>query len=262
MEVFARNGFIVVGIEVSSEAVDKGEVALRYSTDRALSSGKLTDQTQAELPNRVRFITDLAEYGLVVEALPEHLDLKCDILRRLDQIVWPDAIWATNTSSLLVTEISVATEHPSRVVGMHFFNPAQVQQFVEVVRSVVTQCSVVQDVKVLAERLGKIPVVVGDKAGFIANALLSAYLNDAVKMLEAHYASADEIDTAMKTGCSHPMGPFELLDAVGLDVSLAIQRELYLEFSERGFSPAPLLEQLVGARYLGRKVSRGFRTYV
>ena len=144
---------------------------------------------------------------------------------------------------------------------MHFFNPAQVMRLVEVVHTVSTADDVVATVQQLCTTVGKHPVTCGDRAGFIVNALLFPYLNDAVKMLEANYSTADDIDTAMKTGCGLPMGPFELLDVVGLDVSLAIERELYLEFRERGYAPAPLLEHLVTAGYLGRKTGRGFRTY-
>src|SRR5450631_1721071 len=166
VEVFARSGLDVVGVEVSPEAVERGQAVLRHSTDRAVSRGKLTEQEQTELHARVRCTTDLAdlaECDLVVEAVPEHLDLKREIFAQLDEIVKPEAILVTNTSSLSVTEISVATEHPRRVVGMHFFNPAQVQKFVEIVRTVVTEDAVVEDVKALAERLGKLPVVIGDK---------------------------------------------------------------------------------------------------
>ena len=144
---------------------------------------------------------------------------------------------------------------------MHFFNPAQVMKLVEVVHTVSTADDVLATVQDLCVKIGKHPVTCGDRAGFIVNALLFPYLNDAVKMLEANYSTADDIDTAMKTGCSLPMGPFEVLDVVGLDVALAIERELYLEFRERGYAPAPLLEHLVTAGYLGRKSSRGFRTY-
>src|SRR5665811_2295305 len=220
VEVFARSGLGVVAVEVSPEAVEKGQGVLRRSTDRALSRGKLTEEQQAELLGRVRFssdLADLAECDLVVEAVPERLDLKRDIFARLDQLVKPDAILATNTSSLSVTEISVATQHPRRVVGLHFFNPATVQKFVEVIRTVVTDDDVVEDVKALAERIGKLPVVIGDKAGFIANALLFGYLNHAVDMFESRYATREDIDAAMQLGCGLPMGPLALVDLIGLD---------------------------------------------
>jgi 3-hydroxybutyryl-CoA dehydrogenase len=144
---------------------------------------------------------------------------------------------------------------------MHFFNPAQIMKLVEVVHTVSTSPDVTATVQDLCAKVGKVAVTCGDRSGFIVNALLFPYLNDAVRMLEANYASADDIDTAMKTGCGLPMGPFELLDVVGLDVSLAIERELYTEFREPGYAPAPLLEHLVTAGYLGRKSGRGFRTY-
>ena len=160
-----------------------------------------------------------------------------------------------------MVDLAAVTKRPQDVVGLHFFNPAPVMKLVEVVHTVATADDVVATAVEVCRRLGKHPVTCGDRAGFIVNALLFPYLNDAVRMLEANYATADDIDTAMKTGCGYPMGPFELLDVVGLDVSLAIQRTLYLEFREPGFAPAPRLEHLVTAGYLGRKTGRGFRTY-
>jgi 3-hydroxybutyryl-CoA dehydrogenase len=157
--------------------------------------------------------------------------------------------------------MAAVTKRPQDVVGLHFFNPAPVMKLVEVVRTVATGDDVVATALSVCESLGKHPVVCGDRAGFIVNALLFPYLNDAVRMLEANYATADDIDVAMKTGCGLPMGPFELLDVVGLDVSLSIQRTLFLEFREPGFAPAPRLEHLVTAGYLGRKTGRGFRAY-
>ena len=173
----------------------------------------------------------------------------------------PGAILATTTSSLPIISMAKVTKRPQDVIGMHFFNPAAIMKLVEVVSTVATDEAVTETVLALCEKVGKVAVKCGDRAGFIVNALLFPYLNDAVKMLEAHYATADDIDTAMKQGCALPMGPFELLDVVGNDVSLAIQKELYLEFREPGFSPAPLLEHLVTAGYLGRKTGRGFRDY-
>ena len=264
VEVFARNGLDVVAVEVSPEALEKGKAVLRHSTDRALSRGKLTEQAQTELHDRVRFtcdLVDLAECDIVVEAVPEHLDLKCEIFAQLDEIVKPEAILATNTSSLSVTEISVATEHPRRVVGMHFFNPAQVQKFVEIVRSVVTEDAVVEDVKALAERLGKLPVVIGDKAGFIANALLFGYLNHAVDMYESRYATREDIDAAMQLGCGLPMGPLALMDLIGLDTAYEILDTMYKQGRDRLHAPSPILKQMVTGGLKGRKTGRGFYTY-
>jgi 3-hydroxybutyryl-CoA dehydrogenase len=264
VEVFARNGLDVVAVEVSAEAIEKGQGVLRRSTDRALSRGKLTEQAQTELHARIRYtsdLADLAECDFVVEAVPEHLDLKRDIFAQLDKVVKADAILATNTSSLSVTEISVATQNPSRVVGMHFFNPAQVMKFVEVIRTVVTEDAVVEDVKALAERIGKMPVVIGDKAGFIANALLFGYLNHAVDMFESRYATREDIDAAMQLGCGLPMGPLALMDLIGLDTAYEILDTMYKQGRDRLHAPSPILKQMVTGGFKGRKTGRGFYTY-
>ena len=168
---------------------------------------------------------------------------------------------ATNTSSLPVTEIAVATSNPKRVVGMHFFNPAPVQQFVEVIRTVITADDVFEDVKALAERLGKKPVIVGDKAGFIANALLFGYLNHAVSMYESRYATREDLDAAMRFGCGYPMGPLALLDLIGLDTAYEILDTMYRQGRDRLHAPSPIIKQMVSAGLLGRKSGRGFYTY-
>ena len=198
----------------------------------------------------------------MVEAIAEDLAIKTTLFENLDEICKPGAILATTTSSLPIISLATVTSRPQDVIGMHFFNPAHDH---EAGRGRLDRrhgrdrrprpCGR------SATRSARSRCRCGDRAGFIVNALLFPYLNDAVKMLEAHYATADDIDTAMKQGCALPMGPFELLDVVGNDVSLAIQRELYLEFREPGFAPAPLLEHLVTAGYLGRKTGRGFRDY-
>ncbi|HXR68450.1 MAG TPA: 3-hydroxybutyryl-CoA dehydrogenase, partial [Dermatophilaceae bacterium] len=264
VEVFAKAGYAVTYVARSATKVEAVKAAIAKSLEKAVQRGKLTRDERDAAAGRLKGTTkleELAQVDLVVEAVVEDLSVKQALFENLDEICKPGVILATTTSSLPVIECAVATKRPQDVVGMHFFNPAQVMRLVEVVHTVSTADDVVATVQALCRKVGKHPVTCGDRAGFIVNALLFPYLNDAVKMLEAHYSSADDIDTAMKTGCGYPMGPFELLDAVGLDVSLAIQRELYLEFRERGFAPAPLLEQLVTARYLGRKVGRGFRTY-
>ena len=264
VEVFARNGIEVVAVESSQAGVDKGRGVLRHSTDRAVSRGKLSEADQEALHARVRFtaeLADLAECDLVIEAVPERLDLKRSIFARLDEIVKPDAVLATNTSSLSVTEISVATHNPRRVVGMHFFNPAPVLKFVEVIRTVVTEEAVVDDVKALAERLGKMPVVIGDKAGFIANALLFGYLNHAVSMFESRYATREDIDSAMQLGCGLPMGPLALMDLIGLDTAYEILDTMYKQGRDRLHAPSPVLKQMVTAGLKGRKTGKGFYTY-
>ncbi|MGH3497310.1 MAG: 3-hydroxyacyl-CoA dehydrogenase family protein [Nocardioidaceae bacterium] len=263
-EVFARNGFDVVGVEQSEEQVERGRAHIQHSTDRAVKRGKLTPEDQQAVFDRVTFSTglgDVKDCDLVVEAVVEHIDLKRMIFRELDQIVRDDAILVTNTSSLSVTEISAATTHPDRVLGMHFFNPAPVQQFVEVIRTVVTAPDVVADVQELAKRLHKNPVAVGDKAGFIANALLFGYLNHAASMYETHYASREDIDAAMRLGCRYPMGPLALLDLIGLDTAYEILETMYRQGRDRLHAPAPILKQMVTAGLLGRKTGRGFYTY-
>ncbi len=263
-EVFARTGLSVVAVERDQQALDRGRSHLQDSTERAVRRGKLTAVDQSRLLDSITFTTDLnglEPCELVVEAVPEHLDLKRDLFSRLDKIVAADAILATNTSSLSVTEISVATERPSRVVGMHFFNPAPIQDFVEVVRTVVTEPAVVDDVTALARRLGKAPVECADRAGFIANTLLFGYLNHAAAMYDARYATREDIDDAMRLGCGYPMGPLALLDLIGLDTTYEILDTMYRQGRERLHAPAPVLRQMVTAGMRGRKTGRGFYTY-
>jgi len=264
VEVFAKSGLDVVYVGRSADKVEGVRATIEKSLDKAIQRGKLEDSAKAEVLGRLtgtRTLDDLATVDLVVEAIAEDLRIKTTLFENLDEICKPGAILATTTSSLPVISLATATGRPQDVIGMHFFNPAPVMKLVEVVSTVATADDVAETVRALCDKVGKVAVSCGDRAGFIVNALLFPYLNDAVKMLEAHYATADDIDTAMKQGCALPMGPFELLDVVGNDVSLAIQRELYLEFREPGFAPAPLLEHLVTAGYLGRKTQRGFRDY-
>ena len=264
VEVFARNGIDVVAMEVDDAAVERGKGVLAKSTGRALDRGKITQEDHDALHARVTYTTDMGDFAdcqLVVEAVPEQLHLKKELFGRLDTIVAPDAILATNTSSLPVTEIAVATSNPKRVVGMHFFNPAPVLQFVEVIRTVITADDVFEDVKALAERLGKKPVIVGDKAGFIANALLFGYLNHAVAMYESKYATREDIDASMRFGCGYPMGPLALLDLIGLDTAYEILDTMYKQGRDRLHAPSPIIKQMVSAGLKGRKSGRGFYTY-
>jgi 3-hydroxybutyryl-CoA dehydrogenase len=263
-EVFARNGLEVVAVERDDAALAAGVGHVEASTSRAVKRGKLTEDDKQAIFDHITFTTrleDVADCGLVIEAVPEKLELKQQIFTELDRITSPDAILATNTSSLSVTEISVATHRPAQVVGMHFFNPAPVLKLVEVIRTVVTDVAVIDDVKALSERLGKVPVVVGDKAGFIANALLFGYLNHAVSMYDQHYATREDIDAAMKLGCGLPMGPLALLDLIGLDTAYEILDTMYKQTRDRLHAPAPLIKQMVTAGVKGRKTGRGFYTY-
>jgi 3-hydroxybutyryl-CoA dehydrogenase len=263
-EVFARHGYAVVGVEKDDETLARGRQHLQHSTDRAVKREKLTTEEQAELLDRITFSTELKDLGhvdLVVEAVVESMELKKTIFRELDAIVAPDAILATNTSSLSVTDLATANARPGRVVGVHFFNPAPVQDLVEIVRTVVTEEAVLADVTALVEALGKNPVVCGDKAGFIANTLLFGYLNHAVSMYEGKYASREDIDAAMRFGCGYPMGPLALLDLIGLDTAYEILETMYRQGRDRLHAPSPILKQMVTAGLLGRKTGRGFYTY-
>lgn len=263
-EVFARNGYTVVGVEQNDEGVARGRQHLENSTARAVKREKLTEAEQAELLGRITFSTelkDLTDADFVVEAVVESIETKKAIFRELDAIVAPDAILATNTSSLSVTEISTANSSPGRVIGVHFFNPAPVQNLVEIVRTVVTEPDVLDDVTGLVTALGKSPVVCGDKAGFIANTLLFGYLNHAASMFEGKYASREDIDAAMRFGCGYPMGPLALLDLIGLDTAYEILETMYRQGRDRLHAPTPILKQMVTAGLLGRKTGRGFYTY-
>lgn len=265
VEVFARNGIEVVAVEISEPALERGRATLAGSTDRAVAKGKLAAADRDALHERVHFavgLDALHSVDLVIEAVPEHLDLKQRIFAELDRVCRPETILATNTSSLSVTEISVATSRPNQVIGIHFFNPAPVMKLVEVVRTVVTSPEVVADVEALCARLGKVDVTINDRAGFIANALLFGYLNHAVGMFEAHYATREDIDAAMKLGCGLPMGPLALMDLIGLDTAYEILDTMYRRGGrDRRHAPVPLLKQMVTAGLLGRKSGRGFYTY-
>jgi 3-hydroxybutyryl-CoA dehydrogenase len=263
-EVAARAGHSVRLYDVRPEAAREVSDQIGRNLARDVARGRLEPDEAARTAARVRAVHSLPELsgvGVVVEAVVEDLAVKQTLFANLDDICAPGTVLATTTSSLPVIECAAATSRPADVIGMHFFNPAAVMRLVEVVTTVSTAPDVEATVLEVTRRIGKHPVRCGDRSGFIVNALLFPYLNDAIKMLEAHYATADDIDSAMKVGCGYPMGPFELLDVVGLDVSLAIQRELYQEFREPGFAPAPLLEHLVTAGRLGRKTGKGFRDY-
>src|SRR4051812_19067289 len=263
-EVFARNGYRVVGVEVFEELLERGREHVEHSTGRAVKRGKLSEAERAEVVGRITFTTsmdDVKGCELVLEAIVERLPLKQQLFRTLDGIVGPDTILATNTSSLSVTEISATTSRPGRVIGVHFFNPAPVQRLVEIIGTVVTEPGVLDDVAGLARSLDKTPVVCGDKAGFIANALLFSYLNHAVSMFEEKYATREDLDAAMRLGCGYPMGPLALLDLIGLDTAYEILVTMFEQSRDRLHAPAPVLKQMVTAGLLGRKAGRGFYTY-
>ena len=263
-EVLARSGVEVVGVEGDEAGVERAAGHLAASTSRAIKRGKLTEDDAAALLGRISTGTDLsalADCELVVEAIPERMELKKALFARLDGLLAPEAVLATNTSALSVTELATSTSRPSRVLGLHWFNPAPVMGLVEVVRTVVTDPSVVEDVEALVSQVGKQAAIAGDRAGFIANALLFGYLNNAVKMFESRYASREDIDAAMRFGCGHPMGPLALLDLIGLDSAYEILETMYAQSRDHRHAPAPLLKQYVTAGLLGRKTGRGLYTY-
>lgn len=263
-EVFARSGFKVVGVEISPESLARGRRHLENSTGRAVTRGKISEADQQELLGRITLTTDLEDLrdvDMVVEAVVESIEVKKEVMRRLDAIVSPQTVLATNTSSLSVTEISTTNSRPGRVIGIHFFNPAPVQKFVELIRTVVTDPAVLTDVSALIERIGKSPVIAGDRAGFIANTLLFGYLNHAVSMYEGKYATREDIDAAMRFGCGYPMGPLALLDLIGLDTAYEILDTMYKQGRDRLHAPSPILKQMVTAGMLGRKTGKGFYTY-
>ena len=263
-EVFAKAGYDVVLAARSQEKADTAKARITKSLGRSVSKGRMTEEARDAALARITPAGSLdafADVDLAVEAVAEDLAVKQQLFATLDKVCKPGAVLATTTSSLPVVACARATSRPQDVIGMHFFNPAPAMKLVEVVRTVLTADDVHATVREVCGRIRKHPVDCGDRAGFIVNALLFPYLNNAVKMVEQHYASLDEIDAAMKLGGGYPMGPFELLDVVGLDVSLAIEQVLHREFRDPGLAPAPLLEHLVAAGCLGRKTGRGFREY-
>ncbi|MFE1781454.1 3-hydroxyacyl-CoA dehydrogenase family protein [Streptomyces sp. NPDC059506] len=263
-EVFAKAGYDVVLVARSQEKADKALASLGKSLDRSVKKGRMSQEDRDAVLARVApsgTLDSFAGVDLAVEAIAENLEVKKELFATFDKVCRPGAVLATTTSSLPVVALASVTSRPQDVIGMHFFNPAPAMKLVEVVRTVLTADDVHATVTDVCRKIRKHPVDCGDRAGFIVNALLFPYLNNAVRMVQEHYATVDDVDTAIKLGAGYPMGPFELLDVVGLDVSLAIEQVLHGEFREPGLAPAPLLEHLVAAGCLGRKTGRGFREY-
>jgi 3-hydroxybutyryl-CoA dehydrogenase len=263
VEVFAKAGFDVVFVGRGEDKVAGVLATVTKSLDKAVSRGKLDEDGRAAVLGRLTGATQreaLAEADLVVEAIAEDLDVKRALFADLDRIAKPGAILATTTSSLSINDCAAATTRPQDVIGMHFFNPAAVMKLVEVVTADETSAEVDETVRALCLATGKHPVSCGDRAGFIVNALLFPYLNDAIKLHEAGGGTIEEIDAAL-TATQLPMGPFQLLDVVGNDVSLAIQQSLVHTFGHAGWQPAETLERLVADGKLGRKTGEGFHRY-
>jgi len=261
-EVAARAGYDTVVREVTDELLDKGMARIRGSMDKAVEKGKMEasvrDQAVSRLSGTVTDLSALADCDLVVEAIVENLDEKKKTFAALDEAVKEDAIFASNTSSLTITQIAMATRRPDRFVGLHFFNPVPVMKLVEVVRTILTSGATFDRAFEFARSLGKEPIACRDNSGFVVNRLLVPYLLDAIRALEEGVGTVEDIDKGMQLGCGYPMGPFTLLDFVGLDTTYYIANIMFEEYREKRFAPPALLKQMVLAGRLGRKSGRGF----
>ena len=260
----AQAGLQVAVREVSAELIDKGFANIDKSLARLVQRGTLTAAQRDAARNRLRGTTKLDELAgcdLIIEAITEQLAPKKELFRALDAVCPAQTIYASNTSSLSITEMAVATRRPERFVGLHFFNPVPIMKLAEVIRTIATDPKVYEEVAAFAGRLGKTAVRTSDRTGFVVNRLLVPYLLDAVRALEEGVASIPDIDQAMKLGCGHPMGPLTLLDFVGLDTTYYIANIMFDEFKERRFAPPPLLKRMVMAGWNGRKSGRGFYEY-
>jgi 3-hydroxybutyryl-CoA dehydrogenase len=263
-EVAARSGYETVVREVTSELVEKGIEKIRGSFAKAVDKGKLDAAARDEAVARLSGTVDLsamADCDVVVEAIVENLDQKRKTVGALDEAVKEDAIFASNTSSLTITQMAMFTKRPDRFVGLHFFNPVPVMKLVEVVRTLLTSDAAYDRAFEFARSLGKEPIACRDNSGFVVNRLLVPYLLDAIRALEEGVGSVEDIDKGMQLGCGYPMGPFTLLDFVGLDTTYYIANIMFEEYREKRYAPPPLLKQMVTAGRLGKKSGRGFYDY-
>ncbi len=263
-QVFAQAGHRVIMIDVIAEQLSRGMAAIERSTARLVSRERLSAEDRKGLLQRIKLSPSLQDANgvdLALEAVVENLDIKCELLRRLDTMLRPGAILASNTSSLSITRLAAATGHPERVVGIHFMNPAPVIPLVEIVRGLATDDATHQLAIDTVTGLDKTPITVNDSPGFALNRLLIPMINEAVFMLMERVASAEDIDAVAKLGANHPMGPLALADLIGLDVCLSIMEVLHLELGDDKYRPCPLLRNMVAAGRLGRKTGRGFFEY-
>lgn len=264
VEVCARAGYEVVVREVNDEILQKGLARVKESMSKAVSRGKLTQEEMNAAWARIKGTTsmeDFADCDIVIEAVVENLELKKQVFAELDRITPPHAILASNTSSLCITAMAAVTKRPDKVLGLHFFNPVPVMPLLEMVRTILTSEETLEIARKFGESLGKTIVVAKDYPGFIVNTLLIPFLLDAVRMVESGYATKEDIDTAIKLGLNHPMGPLALLDLVGLDTTLYIADAMYEELKDPRFIAPPLLRRMVLAGKLGRKSGEGFYKY-
>ena len=263
-QVCAASGFSTIIREVSPELVDKGLKGIEKNLARLVEKGTISDSAKSEIRGRLTgttVIEDLKDSDLIVEAIIEQLPAKRELFGALDRLCPEKTIFASNTSSLTITEIATSTKRPQRFVGLHFFNPVPVMRLVEVVKTIATDPAVYEEMVAFGTQLGKIAVRANDSTGFIVNRLLVPYLLDAIRALEQGVGSIEDIDNSMKLGCGHPMGPLTLLDFVGLDTTYYISQIMFDEFKEQRFAAPPLLKRMVLAGWNGRKTGRGFYDY-
>lgn len=263
-QVAAQSGFSVRLYDISTQQLERARATISANLDRLVKKEKLTAADKDATLARIETATQLdgvASADLVIEAASENEALKLELFAKLDALAKPDAILASNTSSISITKIAAATKHPSRVIGMHFFNPVPVMALVELIRGLQTSDETYQKAEAIAKTLGKTPVAVKNSPGFVVNRLLCPMINEAIFALQEGLASAEGIDEAMKLGCNHPIGPLALADLIGLDVELAVMQVLYEGFKDPKFRPAPLLVEMVEAGKLGRKTGEGFYRY-
>ena len=263
-QVFAQSGFKTVIYDLQANALDKSKAGITKNLDRSVEKGKMTAEDRDATLGRLTWtsnLADLAEADLVVEAIIEKLETKLQTWKQVDELCRPTTIFASNTSSLPITQLAGGVSHPERFIGMHFMNPVPVMQLVEIIRGYMTSDEVYQTIFDLSKTLGKVPVTVEDSPGFISNRILMPMINEAIFCLYEGIATKEDIDTVMKLGMNHPMGPLTLADFIGLDTCLFIMEVLYRDFADSKYRPCPLLRKMVQAGQLGRKTGAGFYTY-
>jgi 3-hydroxybutyryl-CoA dehydrogenase len=264
VQVAAQAGFPTVVAEASQELLDRGLGGLRKSLDALVAKARIDEKTREEIMGRIKGVVGLEAFrdcDLVIEAITENQPLKNETFAKLDRICPPHALLASNTSSCNITAMAAATKRPGQVLGLHFFNPVPLMKLVEVVRTILTDDAAVKEATEWVRAVGKVPVQAKDATAFIVNRLLVPYLLDAIRVYEGGLASLEDIDQAMKLGCGYPMGPFTLLDLVGLDTTMYVAEVMFEEFREPRYAPPPLLKRMVMAGQLGRKTGQGFYTY-